>query len=132
MEKVLPGGIYKDLLLEGETEDVAFEVPANRVVELLYGEYKVSTAAPEGDRLLRCRVLANDYSKLLTLFEFTLAASLSKTIDFGISQIINTMVDDVIQLPSRFLLTAGMSLRFYIMNGQVGDTFSFSGKYVEW
>ncbi|GAI25500.1 unnamed protein product, partial [marine sediment metagenome] len=68
----------------------------------------------------------------LTLFEFTLAASLSKTIDFGISQITDTIVDDVIQLPSRFLLTAGMYLRFAVTNGQPEDAFTFNGKYVEW
>ncbi len=132
MEKVLPGGIYKDLLIEGTTETQSFVVPADRVIELLYGEYKVITNLGGGNRTFRCQVLSKTYERLLTLFEFTLGDSLSKTIDLGISQITDTTVDDVIQLPSRFLLTAGMILQFYVAGGQPDDTFSFYGKYVEW
>ncbi|GAH92543.1 unnamed protein product [marine sediment metagenome] len=134
MEKVIPGGIFKDLDLNGtaETGTIYFEVPAGRVVELLYGEYECETSAVVGNRKFKSYIMSPIAGLVLSLFEFTLAASLTKVIDFGIPKITETVIDDAIQLPSRLLMDGGMQLYFFISSSQAGDWFSFFGKYIEW
>ncbi len=138
MEKVLPGGIYRDLVIDFEVADgeqpELFMVPDNRVIELLYGEYKCNTNEAVGDRTFTCYIMAKDYSRVLSLFEITLAASQSKVIDLGLPLPNEgyTAIDEAIQLPRKFLLSAGMSLRFTCTEGKLGDNLSFNGKYIEW
>ncbi|GAI17612.1 unnamed protein product [marine sediment metagenome] len=134
MEKVLPGGIYKDLFLTGNASGDLFTVPAGRIVELLYGNFSIATDATVGNRVVTIAcTLAAMLPTVLPLFYFTLAASLTRKLAFGTSKpATDTDIDDTIQLPSRLLMNAGMEFEVAITAGEAGDYWYLHGKYIEW
>ncbi|GAI54340.1 unnamed protein product [marine sediment metagenome] len=133
MDKVLPGGIYKDLFLNGSASGDMFTVPAGRIIELLYGNFFMTTNAAVANRVVTIDIHPTAGPTVLPLFLFTLAASLTRKLAFGTSTpATDTDMDDTIQLPSRLLMNAGMEFEVNILDGEAGDNWYLSCKYIEW
>jgi len=136
IEKVLPGGILKDLHLVGTQLSDDFEVPAGRWIKFLYGTFGVTTSADVANRTYKILFKASAGSAVtdfLSLFEFTIAASLSRLLALGTSKpATDTVIDDSILLPSEVLLGPGDKIYVQVLGGEAADAWYLDGKYLEW
>ncbi|GAI14398.1 unnamed protein product [marine sediment metagenome] len=130
--KILPGGIYKEKLLEGSAAGAFLYISAGRIVKILYGEFGCTTDATVANRVYTIGILNETPLRILPLYKITVAASLTKLIALGTSTPANTEVDDSIILPPELLLDENMKLDVALVDGQAGDTWYLRFKYLEW